>query len=113
MPGFDRTGPLGQGPMTGGGFGRCGSGRRFANDIGADSPVNVSGRGRGFGFGRGGGRGRRRAFAAGYGRLAGSSVAGSDAGPETDVAELQRQIQDLKAYIRDVEARIAEAKARS
>ena len=23
MPGFDRTGPWGQGPMTGGGFGGC------------------------------------------------------------------------------------------
>lgn len=24
MPGFDQTGPMGAGPMTGGGFGRCG-----------------------------------------------------------------------------------------
>ena len=33
MPGFDRTGPLGMGPMTGRGFGPCGLGlgwrRRF------------------------------------------------------------------------------------
>lgn len=33
MPGFDRTGPLGQGPLTGRGFGPCGLGlgwrRRF------------------------------------------------------------------------------------
>lgn len=34
MPGFDRTGPMGEGPMTGGGFGycrgvRCGRGRRM------------------------------------------------------------------------------------
>jgi len=27
MPGFDRTGPSGQGPLTGRGFGPCGSGR--------------------------------------------------------------------------------------
>ena len=27
MPGFDRTGPLGQGSMTGGGFGYCDIGR--------------------------------------------------------------------------------------
>jgi hypothetical protein len=25
MPGFDQTGPMGGGPMTGGGFGRCGA----------------------------------------------------------------------------------------
>lgn len=37
MPGFDRTGPLGQGPMTGRGMGYCGKG--FS-------------RGRGFGMGR-------------------------------------------------------------
>ncbi|GAU09653.1 DUF5320 domain-containing protein [Desulfoplanes formicivorans] len=42
MPGFDGTGPRGQGPMTGGGFGRC------------------SGTGYGMrpGFGRGGNRAR-------------------------------------------------------
>ncbi len=28
MPGFDKTGPRGQGPMTGRGFGPCGSGMR-------------------------------------------------------------------------------------
>ena len=25
MPGFNRTGPRGQGPLTGGGFGKCNS----------------------------------------------------------------------------------------
>ncbi len=38
MPGFDRTGPSGQGPMTGRGFGPCGGGM---------------GRGRGCGYGNG------------------------------------------------------------
>ncbi len=42
MPGFDGTGPLGQGPMTGGGFGPCGRG------LGRGLR-----RGRGFGMGRG------------------------------------------------------------
>ncbi len=45
MPGFDGTGPLGQGPMTGGGFGFCGRG--YGRGIR---------RGRGFGMGRGFGR---------------------------------------------------------
>lgn len=49
MPGGNRTGPLGQGPMTGGGFGFCGG-----------TPTGFSrnrlarfNRGRGFGRGRG------------------------------------------------------------
>lgn len=46
MPGFDGTGPRGQGPRTGGGFGYCppwgGYGRSYS------------------GYGRGGGRGRGR-----------------------------------------------------
>ncbi|MFP4424227.1 MAG: DUF5320 domain-containing protein [Candidatus Woesearchaeota archaeon] len=46
MPGRDRTGPSGSGPMTGRGLGPCG-GRRA-----------IRGRGLGRGFGRGLGRGR-------------------------------------------------------
>ena len=34
MPGMDGTGPLGQGPGTGGGFGRCGRGRGFVRSRG-------------------------------------------------------------------------------
>ena len=48
MPGFDRTGPAGQGPMTGGGRGLCNLGRR----------VYGSYFGSGDFFGRGGRRGR-------------------------------------------------------
>ena len=44
MPGFDGTGPQGQGPMTGGGFGRC---------------TDNAGYGMRPRFGRGGGWGRR------------------------------------------------------
>lgn len=68
MPGRDGTGPMGQGPMTGGGFGACSTkdvseketvfglglgrrlGARFAAGIGR-------GLGRGMGFGAGRGRG--------------------------------------------------------
>ncbi len=63
MPGGDRTGPLGLGPMTGRAAGYC-----------AGYPVPgymnpIPGRGRGgFGFGRGGagGRGRGRGWFGGY-----------------------------------------------
>jgi len=53
MPGFDRTGPMGQGPMTGGGFGRCGN-RRNLDDVPQDRGLGRRlRRGRGPGFGRG------------------------------------------------------------
>lgn len=47
MPGQDRTGPLGQGPLTGRGLGPCGRGlgRGFGRGLGI-------GFGRGFGFQR-------------------------------------------------------------
>lgn len=57
MPGFDRTGPRGDGPMTGGGFGHCGSGKRLRfKGLG----VGQGGAPRGGGAGRcwGGGRSR-------------------------------------------------------
>lgn len=47
MPNKDKTGPAGQGPVTGKGFGPCGKGL---------------GSGRGFGCGRGFGRGLGRYF---------------------------------------------------
>jgi len=57
MPGFDGTGPMGQGPMTGGGRGPCVSG------AGAQ-PLTPGYRRGGFGYGRGLGYGR----GAGFGR---------------------------------------------
>jgi hypothetical protein len=45
MPGMDRTGPLGQGPLTGRGLGPCGAGAGFRRGFGR-------GMGRGFGFRR-------------------------------------------------------------
>jgi hypothetical protein len=61
MPGFDRTGPNSQGPMTGGGFGFCGAGSRVG------SGFRYGNRG-GFGFSQR----LRRGFAAG-GRFRGFS----------------------------------------
>ena len=56
MPGLDRTGPMGAGPMTGGGFGRC-------------NPRNRTSGWRSFGPGRGGrGSGQGRGYGRGFGR---------------------------------------------
>jgi hypothetical protein len=64
MPGFDGTGPMGAGPMTGGGRGLCnpayaGSGPWYGGGFGY---------GRGLGRGRGRGLGFRRGFGPGFGR---------------------------------------------
>ena len=65
MPGFNQTGPSGQGPMTGRGRGPCGTGRtRFDDGYGFNA-----GRGIGMGFGNGF---RCRAGRAGRNQLGGS-----------------------------------------
>jgi len=58
MPGLDRSGPMGEGPMTGGRRGLCGAG------ISAHAP-NAYG---GFGYAFGSGRGFRSGFGPGRGR---------------------------------------------
>lgn len=55
MPGFDGTGPRGQGAMTGGGRGYC------AVELNSTEVRPMSGRGF---YGRGGGRGHRNCFKA-------------------------------------------------
>jgi len=60
MPGYDGTGPLGQGPMTGRGMGLCAGGDRY-------NKPGFFGRwfGRRFGFGRGFRAGRGMGFGRG------------------------------------------------
>ena len=57
MPGYDRTGPRGQGQMTGGGFGYCGTGRGYRRP-----GFRRFGAGVGYGRGAGNGFGHRRAY---------------------------------------------------
>ena len=66
MPGFDRTGPVGEGPRTGRGLGRCGKAKTTVNsDVASGRGARlgdgaVGGRSRGGGRGRRGGQGRGR-----------------------------------------------------
>jgi hypothetical protein len=65
MPGFDRTGPMGAGPMTGGARGRCNP-----SNVGYDLRFTAGGNmGRGLrrGFRGGNAPGRNRGFGRGYG----------------------------------------------
>jgi hypothetical protein len=118
MPGLDATGPLGQGPMTGWGDGRC------QGDVAQPSPV-YTGRGRGGYSSRGGskrrmGRGFRRGLG-GRGRRFGPGsppAAGRQtferlpADPEiTELETLKREAEAYAQHLHRIEARIAELEA--
>jgi len=118
MPGGDRTGPMGMGPMTGRAAGYC-----------AGFPVPGymnAGPGRGFGggrFGAGrGGWGRRNWFyatgAPGWQRAAWGWPAWGAVPPQTMTQQqeldlLKRQAEDLSATLGDVQRRISELESQA
>ena len=65
MPGFDRTGPNGQGSQTGRGLGKCNPKNQKLNEQVDQEDYS---RGLGGGFGRGRVRNRWRGFGLGQGR---------------------------------------------
>ncbi len=127
MPGGDRTGPIGAGPMTGRGAGFC---------AGYDVPGYMNpafgrgfgggrGRGMGRGFGMGGGRGWRhqyyatglpgwdRGFAYPYPQATGFPVPPSTAksakvARTEELAYLKEQAQYYKEALGDIESRVNE-----
>ena len=106
MPGYDRTGPMGRGPMTGGGFGNCAGGRSrrvggFGRGAGRGGRPWGGGRGWSFGGGRGRGAWTYGPAYGGYGgRPAGSGF--------SEAEELRAAAEDLKSELEAVEARLAE-----
>ena len=112
MPGFDGTGPMGQGSMTGGGRGYC--------------AVNLSGTsarrgaGRGFFARGGGGRGYRNCFYAtglpGWMRAQKGMHAFGDVGrtvsKEDELSALKSQAEYLKAELEAVQTRVQDLEAK-
>jgi len=108
MPGGDRRGPLGQGPMTGRGAGYC---------AGTDAPGFANlGPGRDFGFGRGGGRGfgggcgfgRGRGYGKGGGRYWSHPAYGIyDDMPVGERDEIRDEIAALEGRIEALNKRMA------
>lgn len=93
MPGMDGSGPLGQGPMTGGGFGRCGGGQ---------------GMGRGRGMGGGGGKGRGGGGGRGFG-FAGAGRFNQPLGPVDsmdDEESLKARLDMLEQESRAIKERL-------
>jgi hypothetical protein len=106
MPGFDRTGPRGMGPMTGGARGRC-------------NPYGRRASGRGFfgswfGQGRGFGRGNRNMFrGAGFSDWSGYGPAGAwgmpdiaPYGQDQDIDILKEQAAFLEKELKAVNRRL-------
>ncbi len=95
MPGFDRTGPAGQGPMTGRRRGLC-----------ADEEAGATGYG--WGFGRGLGRGRfgnwGRGGGFGFGRGFGFFGYGANREPSDD--DVKDEISFLKNQISWLEKKL-------
>ena len=126
MPGGDRTGPMGAGPMTGRGVGLC-AGYPVPGYMNPAYGRGFWGGGRGRGFGRGfgmaGGRGwRHQYYATGLPRWAragayaypGASPAPSNVTPtpkaarQEELSYLKEQAQYLKGALDDIETRINE-----
>jgi len=117
MPSGDRTGPMGQGPMTGRASGYC-----TGNDTPGFADGFGGGRGRGYGFGRGRGRGWGfgRGFGGGRGpgggRFYGWSIPGFVAGfswsqapgKEDEIKMLRDRVKYVQRIQADMEKRIIE-----
>ncbi len=108
MPGFDRSGPMGAGPMTGGARGRCnpataGTIPTYAGGYGYGRGLGLR---RGFRGGFGPGGDMRRGYARGYGWYP------PDAGPvyPADVADEMNMLKSEADYLRksldEINARI-------
>ena len=111
MPGFDRTGPMGEGPMTGGARGRCNP-RGSLNSFGGLGMVRGARRGFGQGFGSARGYGR------GPGRRGFSPAAGGWYGPAYDrpyamnekdqITMLKNEAYALNSELAEINKRIRE-----
>lgn len=106
MPGFDGSGPMGDGPMTGGARGYCN--RADAGNAGPSfRPVGFRGRmAYGRGFGRGFGRGR--AFGRFGGRGFGPYLPADSITREEELNLLKQQADSIKSTLYSINKRISE-----
>jgi hypothetical protein len=121
MPGGDRTGPAGFGPMTGRAAGYCAgySVPGYANPVGGRLGMGFR-RGFGRGFGRGAGWGFRRGAFSGYPAYSPAAPAYPAYGanypnegnldPKQEMDILQAEAEDIKAELDAVNKRLAELK---
>ncbi|MBD3423181.1 MAG: hypothetical protein GF417_01900 [Candidatus Latescibacteria bacterium] len=108
MPGGDRSGPRGMGPMTGRGAGYC-TGNNVPGYMNP-YPGGGFGRGRGWGMGRGGGFGWGRGYGRGWGAgYAPYAVPPAGANPaESEEEYLTREAEYLKSRLDEINKRLEE-----
>ena len=121
MPGVDRTGPMGAGPMTGGARGRCNP--AAAGTIPAYAGGYGYGRGlglrRGFrggygpGHGRGLGYGRWLGYGRGYGGYPFVGVSAVPVDTDAETAMLKAQADSMKNALDAINSRIDELEKKS
>ncbi len=105
MPGFNQTGPLGGGTMTGRGRGLCAANR---SGFGADAPETADwGRGMGFGYGFRGGSGSRRFGNRGRGFQAAMPQASAE-DVRVEIDRLQDQAVSMQQSLDEINKRIME-----
>jgi len=110
MPGFDRTGPMGAGPMSGGARGRCNP--ATAGNIAAYAGGYGYGRGlglrRGFRGGYAPGAGRGRGIGRGYGWIPPAAVPAYSMNPASEIDMLKADADYLKKSLEAIDKRMEE-----
>ena len=116
MPGFDQSGPRGEGPMTGGARGRCNP-RGFFNTFGGFGMGRGARRGFGQGFGSGRGYGRgpgRRGFSPAGGGWYGPAYDRPYAMNEKDeISMLKNEADALNGELNEINRRIEELEGKT
>ena len=107
MPGFNRTGPMGAGPMTGGQRGFCNPATREYEGQFSGAPGFGKGMGFGRGFRRGFGPGMERAFAR-RGWNQPSYYPGVGQNPQAELNMLKTEANAVKNSLDTINRRIAE-----
>ena len=110
MPGFDQTGPMGAGPMTGGARGRCnpattGNIPAFAGGYGYGRGLGLR---RGFRGGHDPGTGRGRGFGRGYGSYPPPAGPPYSMGAASEMDMLKAEADYMKKSLDAINKRIAE-----
>jgi len=110
MPGFDRTGPMGAGAMTGGARGRCNpaTARNIPTYAGGYGYGRGLGLRRGFRGGYGPGPGRGRGFGRGYGWYPPAAGSAYSMGAAGEMDMLKTEADYMKKSLDAVNKRIDE-----